>query len=398
MSTRNTPAENRSGGYVLPLIVTALILSTLISYRHITRNGFVFDDTLYLVENPHVQQGIGPAAVKWAFTTFYGANWQPLTWLSEMLDYRLYGSNPLGHHATNLVFHIANIVLLLIVLRRMTGSVWKSAFVAAIFALHPLHVESVAWAAERKDVLSTFFMLVAIWGYWRYTERPSLRRYLLVAFAFALGLMAKPMLVTLPILLLLLDYWPLRRLQSPGRPLKASPTALIMEKVPLVALSFASCVITYLAQRSGGAVIQLEKFPIGLRVANAVVAYSAYVWKAIWPTGLAAYYPYPKAGVPVLSLVIALAVMAGVTVLVIRQVRSRPYLAVGWLWYVITLIPVIGLVQVGEQSMADRYMYIPLIGLSIMIAWGIPDLLMRRAASRSLVRLPWHWQVLPGWL
>lgn len=383
METRNKPSRERFGRYALQLTVAVLILLTLVSYRHVHRNGFVFDDNFYLVRNDRVQTGLGPDAVRWAFTTFYGANWQPVTWLSSMLDYSLYGSNPVGHHATSLIFHIVNAVLLLVLLRRMTGSLWKSAFVAALFALHPLHVESVAWASERKDVLSAFFMLITVWAYVLYTERPSLRGQVLVAVAFALGLMAKPMLVSLPILLLLLDYWPLGRSSYAGG--KLGPARLVREKAPLIVLSLASCVITYLAQRGGGAVIQLDRFPLGLRAANAVVAYAAYIGKTIYPAGLAAYYPYPRTGVPLPHLAVALLVMAAITVLAFRLAKTRPYMAVGWLWYVITLVPVIGLVQVGEQSMADRYMYIPLIGLSVMIAWGVPDLLKRRSAE-SLTR------------
>lgn len=375
--------EERLGRRALFLIAVVLIVLTLVSYRHVTRNGFVFDDGFYLVDNQHVQQGITADSVRWAFTAFYGANWQPLTWLSSMLDYALFGANPVGHHATNLIFHLASTVLLLVVLARITGSVWKSAFVAAVFALHPLHVESVAWASERKDVLSAFFMLLTVWAWVGYTDRPSVRRYALAASAFALGLMSKPMLVSLPILLLLLDYWPLRRASIAGG--KLGFGRLLTEKMPLFALSLGSCVITYFAQRSGGAVIELVKFPVGLRVANAVVSYAAYIGKALWPAGLAAYYPYPRAGVPTLSLLVALVVIASISLLAVRAARSRPYLAVGWLWYIVTLIPVIGLVQVGEQSMADRYMYIPLIGLSVMIAWGVPDLSARiRPVARGL--------------
>ena len=373
--------EGRLRRYPLHLTIAALIVATLAAYWRVFHNGFVFDDVFYLVQNGSVHKGLGLSSVKWAFTNFYGANWQPLTWLSAMLDYRIYGSNAAGHHLTNLLFHLANTILLLLIFRRMTsrpgstqaGSLWRSAFVAALFALHPLHVESVAWAAERKDVLSTFFMLLAICAYVKYAERPSLRRYLLVASAFALGLMAKPMLVSLPILLLLLDYWPLRR--------SLSLPKLVWEKSPLFMLSAASCVITFLAQRSGGAVVQLQRFSVGLRAANSLVSYAAYIGKTFCPIRLAAYYPYPRAGIPAAIVILAVLVMAAISLLVIRMARSRPYLAVGWLWYVVTLIPVIGLVQVGQQAMADRYTYVPLIGIFIMIAWGIPELLRRGDAA-----------------
>lgn len=362
--------------YTLFFVITALILSTLISYRHVFRNGFVFDDGFYLVQNPHVQKGITTDSIKWALTTDHGANWHPLTWLSTMLDYQIYGAKQAGHHATNLIFHIANAILLLLALRRMTGSLWKSAFVAALFALHPLHVESAAWLSERKDVLSAFLMLVTIWAYVKYAERPSVRGYALVAFLFALGLMAKPMLVSLPIVLLLLDYWPLRRKQTLPR--------LAWEKSPLFVMSAMSSVVTFMAQKSSGAVIQLDTYPVGLRIANSLVSYAAYIGKTFWPAKLAAYYPYPNAGIPAATILEALLVIAAISIMVIRLARSRPYLAAGWLWYIITLIPVIGLVQVGGQAMADRYTYIPLIGIFIMAAWGIPDLLNRHSHTPAL--------------
>jgi len=353
--------------------MAALVLVTAAAYWPVFGNGFVFDDVPYLVENPNLRDGFTADAVQWAFTSFRCANWHPVTWLSAMLDVSLFGLSPAGHHAVNLLFHLANTVLLLLLFRRITGSLWKSAFVAGLFALHPLHVESVAWIAERKDVLSTLFWLLGIWAYVRYAEKPSVRRYVLVAAIFALGLMAKPMLVTLPIVLLLLDFWPLRRLSLGGSAKKGGPTPakLILEKAPLLALSAASSLITYFAQQSIGAVVQLQKFPIGLRIENALVSYVAYVWKMIWPAGLAAYYPYPAHGIPAWQALGAALVLVGVSVFVFRQAKSRPYLAVGWLWYLIALMPVIGIVQVGEQSMADRYTYVPLIGIFLMIAWGV---------------------------
>ncbi|MBP6964020.1 MAG: tetratricopeptide repeat protein, partial [Armatimonadetes bacterium] len=371
MQETTATTEGRLRRYAPLLVGAALVLVTLASYRYVFRAGFVFDDAFYLVRNAHVRNGLGFESVKWALRAFYGANWHPLTWLSSMLDYRVFGDRAAGHHAVNLLFHIVNSVLLLVVLRRMTGSLWRSAFVAALFALHPLHVESVAWLSERKDVLSAFFMLAAMWAYVGYADRPGLGRYALVTLAFALGLMSKPMLVSLPILLLMLDCWPLRRVSSLG------PMPLLIEKLPLFALSIASGVITYLAQRSGEAVARLDKFPFGLRAANALTSYVAYIWKTLYPAGLAAYYPYPKEGVPALSVIAAALLLAAVTLLAVRLARSRPYLIVGWLWYVVSLIPVIGLVQVGEQAMADRYMYIPMIGLGIVVAWGVPDLLAR---------------------
>jgi tetratricopeptide (TPR) repeat protein len=372
--------KKRNGKYTLHLVTAALAVGVCALYSQVLRNGFVFDDIPYLVENRHIQQGFTLSAIKWAFTAFYCANWHPLTWLSAMLDFRIFGPNPAGHHAVNVLLHAANTVLLLLVLRRMTGSLWRSAFVAALFAVHPLHVESVAWVAERKDVLSTLFLLTTIWAYADYAQSPNPRRYALVALTFTFGLMSKPMLVSVPILLLLLDFWPLRRL-SLGNDAKKKRAMtvpkLIWEKTPLFALSAVSCVITYFAQQNIGAVVRLEKFPLGLRMANALVSYVAYIWKMIWPTGLAVYYPYPVHGIPALLTIGAALILIVISGFAIRAGKRHPYLAVGWLWYVISLVPVIGLVQVGEQSMADRYTYISLIGLFVMIAWGAPELLPR---------------------
>ena len=372
--------KKRNGKYTVHLVAAALAVGVCALYSQVFRNGFVFDDVPYLVENRHIQEGFTLAAIKWAFTAFHCANWHPLTWLSAMLDFRVFGPNPTGHHAVNVLFHAANTVLLLLVLRRMTGSLWRSAFVAGLFAVHPLHVESVAWLAERKDVLSTFFLLLTIWAYAGYAQSPNPRRYALVALIFAMGLMSKPMLVSAPILLLLLDFWPLRRL-SLGEGAKKKQAInfqkLIWEKAPLFGLSAVSCVITYFAQQNIGAVVRLERFPLGLRIENALVSYVAYIWKMIWPSGLAVYYPYPVHGIPALLTIGAALILIVISGFAIRAAKRHPYLAVGWLWYVITLVPVIGLVQVGEQSMADRYTYISLIGLFVMIAWGVPELLSR---------------------
>lgn len=380
-------SDKHPSGRIQLLIAVCLVLGVLVAFWPALQNGFVFDDKPYVVENQHVQTGFSTSAMKWALTAVQCANWHPLTWLSHMLDCRLYDLNPLGHHLTNLLFHMANALLLLFVLKRMTGSFWRSSFVAALFAIHPVHVESVAWVAERKDVLSTFLWLLTIWVYLGYAGRPDLRRYVLVVIVFALGLMAKPMLVSLPIVMLLLDYWPLRRLSLERA--KDRPWAgwkLLWEKVPLLALSAGSCVVTYLAQRTGGAVIEIARFPLGMRIENALVAYAKYIGKMFWPGGLAAYYPYPLHGLPVWQIAGASLLLVAVSVLVIKRARVQPYLGVGWLWYLITLVPVIGLVQVGEQSMADRYTYVPLIGLFVMIAWGVPELLGRlvpASAERS---------------
>ena len=348
-----------------------LALGTFIVCGRVLHCGFVFDDGPYVVRNEHVSTGVALSNIAWSLTGVHGANWHPLTWISHMTDVSIYGMRPMGHHATNLIFHIANVLLLLLVLNRMTKSLWKSVFVAALFAVHPLHIESVAWVTERKDVLSTFFWLLAMLAYVRYVDKPILSRYMLILGAFVLGLMSKPMLVTLPFVLLLMDYWPLNRVKA-GQ----SRWNLIWEKTPLFALSAASSFITFWAQRKQGAVVSVSTFPLGLRIENALTSYVAYIWKMIWPARLAVFYPHPtkyEAGVVILAVV----VLAVITLLVIKGARKHPFLTVGWLWYTGTLIPVIGLAQVGGQAMADRYTYIPLIGLFIIVAWGIPEILPR---------------------
>jgi Flp pilus assembly protein TadD len=306
-----------------------------------------------------------------------------------MLDFELYGLNPKGHLVTNVLLHIVNTILLLLLLKRMTGSLWRSGFVAALFALHPLHVESVAWVAERKDVLSTLFWMLTMWAYVRYVECRGTKRYLLILLSVALGLMAKPMLVTLPFVLLLLDFWPLARfrldksaeekeartgLVSRFKEKKALFFRLVWEKAPLFALAGASSVATFLAQRVGGAVVAWDKFPLNIRVTNALASYVKYMVKMIWPTDLAFFYPHPGANLLTWQIVGAGVLLLCITVLIVRAALQRPYLIMGWLWYLGTLVPVIGLVQVGGQAMADRYTYVPLIGLFIIIAWGIPEL------------------------
>jgi len=366
------------------------MILTFATFEQVRTCAFInFDDHVYITENQHVQSGLTLKGVTWAFTTTHAANWHPLTWISHMLDCQLYGLNPSGHHLTNLVFHIASALLLFLVLERMTGSLWRSGFVAALFALHPLHVESVAWVAERKDVLSTFFWMLTMWTYIRYVEGPKLNRYLLVLLFFTLGLLSKPMLVTLPFVLLLLDYWPLRRFQfaqSSGiskfptpKPINPSNQSsmilrLVREKAPFFILCAISSILTIFAQQKGGAVISLENYPIENRIANALVSYVGYIEKMIWPRHLAIFYPHQEM-LPIWKIVGSGLLLVCVSVLVIRAVRKHPYLVVGWFWYLGTLIPMIGLVQVGEQAMADRYTYVPLIGLFIMMAWGVPDIL-----------------------
>ncbi|HUV50212.1 MAG TPA: tetratricopeptide repeat protein, partial [Anaerolineae bacterium] len=323
----------------------------------------------------------------WPFTTFHSANWHPITWLSHMLDYELYGLHPMGHHWTNLQFHIANTLLLFFILFKMTGALWRSAFVAALFALHPLHVESVAWVAERKDVLSTFFWLLTMLAYLRYVEKPALIRYFMILLFFVLGLMSKPMLVTLPFVLLLLDLWPLKRFQFENNRLSQSKGKtcfnfkesfrLIVEKTPFFILVAISCILTFFAQKSDGALVPLGSLSLKTRIANALISYVSYAFQAIWPINLAVYYPHPLDTLPVWQICGAALLIAGVFIGAIYLLREYSYIAVGLFWYFGTLIPVIGLVQVSDQAMADRYTYMPLTGLFIIVAWGIPDLLVK---------------------
>jgi tetratricopeptide (TPR) repeat protein len=362
---------------VLFFISIALIASTLIAYEPLRQNDFVnYDDDVYLADNPHVRQGLTPQSFIWAFKTSHAGYWHPLTWLSHMLDCELFGLNPAGHHLSNLFFHIANTLLLFWVLKRMTGAIWQSAFVAAAFALHPLHVESVAWVAERKDVLSGFFWMLTMACYLRYTEQPCIRRYLLVFLVFALGLMAKPMLVTLPFVLLLLDYWPLDRVRW-GRQFSShgqSAWRLIIEKVPLFVLSATLSIATYITAQSHGAMDTGKSFSLSVRISNALVCYVSYLIKTAYPANLSVLYPHPGDSLPKWQVIVSLLIIVAASAAVIYAGRRRRYLATGWFWYLGTLVPVAGIVQVGAQAMADRYTYIPSIGIFIMAAWGAGEL------------------------
>lgn len=362
-----------------------LAIGTILAYMRVFVCGFVdYDDARY-IGHPLVHRGISLAGIVWAFTGIHSSNWHPLTTISHMLDCTVFGNNALGHHVVNLLLHVANVLLLFLVLGRMTKSLWKSAFVAALFAVHPLHVESVAWVAERKDVLSTFFWMLTMGAYVLYTENSSRRTYIPVIALFALGLMSKPMLVTLPIILLLLDYWPLGRLQLTARKTKKRQPwpgwSLVVEKTPLFGLALISSGITYYVQHKGGAGVTLAQIPLAMRFENAAMSYVRYIGKMVWPSGLSVFYPYELDPLAIWKPLLAMVFLIGVTAFVIRGARSRPYLPVGWLWYLVTLVPVIGLVQVGEQSMADRYTYVPLIGLFVMVAWGVPDLVSRRVSA-----------------
>src|SRR6202167_1037861 len=367
-------------------VCVALIAANLIVYASAWHHGFVnYDDDDYVTTNPVVLRGLTWHGVAWAFTTGYAVNWHPLTWLSHMLDVQLYGLDPGLHHLTNLLFHIVNTLLLFGLLHRMTRALGRSAFVAGLFAVHPLHVESVAWVAERKDVLSTLFWMLTLWAYQEYARRPGLRRYWAVLLFFALGLMAKPMLVTLPFVLLLLDFWPLGRVgigpNSAGgwalsRDGWATMRRLVFEKLPLLALAVVSSIVTFAIHRRGGAVISFAAAPLHIRMANALVSYVAYIGKMLWPARLAVLYPYAQS-LPLWWLAGAFLGLMGISFAVIRAGPRHPYLSVGWFWYLGTLVPVIGLIQVGDQAMADRYTYVPLIGLFIIVAWGVPELLVR---------------------
>lgn len=370
------PALSRTLSIVICLL---LALATLAIYAQTASHGYVaYDDDQYVYENPRVKAGLTASNVAWACTTFFYANWHPLTWISYMLDFSLFGSNPGEQHLVNVALHLASALLLFLALARMTRQPWRCAVVAAIFAVHPLHVESVAWISERKDVLSTFFEMLTLLLYVRYTAKPGARSYLAVAAAFGLSLLAKPMAVTFPFVLLLLDFWPLRRLDWPLK--AAAIRRLFMEKAPLLAMAAVASVLTFLAQRGFGAVISLTRFPLAARAANAAIAYVTYMGKTIWPADLAVLYP---ARGPVLgTAVTASIILAAVTGAAWRWVRQRPYLAVGWLWYLGMLVPVIGLVQVGTQAMADRYTYVPMVGLSIALVWTVADLVQNRPALR----------------
>jgi tetratricopeptide (TPR) repeat protein len=404
------PAALHSPAFICLL----LALGTLWIYGTAARNDFVnYDDPDYVTSNAQVQAGLTWANIRWAFTTGHASNWHPLTWISHMIDCQLFGQKPGPQHLMSVAFHVGNALLLFLVLRRMTGAHWQSAFVAALFALHPLHVESVAWISERKDVLSTFFLMLTLAAYTGYVERntiheeqaevhkPPVRRgprdrapktsvtnpkpresgnklqlsastfYVLALAFFALGLMSKPMLVTVPFLLVLLDYWPFKRFALGAQPSHEKQVfRLVLEKIPFLALSILSSLVTYLVQQKGGAVS--TSLSLGGRISNALVSYVRYMGKMVWPQDLSVLYPHPGHW-PVWQLAAAGLLLAIISAVVCSLIYRRPEFAVGWFWYLGTLIPVIGLVQVGIQSMADRYSYIPLIGLFILVSWGAAD-------------------------
>jgi len=378
------PLADEANKTVKIIIYVLLVLATFAIYSQVQDHEFInYDDDLYITNNLNVQAGLTSESVEWAFTTMDTEDWSPVTWLSHILDYQLYGLNPKGHYLTNLFLHIANALILLLVLSRMTGKLWQSAFVAAIFAFHPLNVESVAWLAERKNVLSTLFWLLTMWAYIRYAEKPTIKSYGLVFLFFTLGLMSKAMLVTLPFALLLLDYWPLRRLkfeqERGGNETSEKNTArrsevfrLVLEKIPLFLLTTGLSIMTFIAATK---TLQAFSVPLKERIIHSLITYLAYLQKMFWPSKLSSFYPYPENALSVTQGIFCGMVLVGITFISIKLIRKAPYFAVGWFWYLGTLVPVIGIFQAGGHAMADRYAYISLIGIFIIVAWGVPELL-----------------------
>jgi hypothetical protein len=363
-----------------------LALGTLALYWPVVHHDFIaLDDNQYVTANPVVQAGLTWAGVKWAFTNIIASNWFPLTWLTHMMDCQFYGVNPAGHHLTNVFFHIANVLLLFAWLNRTTGALWRSALVAALFAWHPLRVESVAWVAERKDVLSAFFWLLTLLAYTRYVKKPDASAYLLALFLFACGLMSKPMVVTLPFVLLLADFWPLNRLTAANFDWKIV-RHLVLEKLPFFALTIAESCVNYIAQKAGGATWSADALPLPVRIANALVSYVRYLSKSFWPADLAVIYPYQK-NWPLWFVLTAAVLLLVWSAIVILRARKNPFLFFGWFYFVGTLVPTIGLVQVGPQAMADRYSYLPSIGLFVLIVWGVNELLKTQPHQKIIAAL-----------
>ncbi len=378
------PLERLSGALrQRPMLLgVVLVLGILLLYGRVVHHEFLdFDDGPYVTQNIHVSTGLNRGNVAWAFTTFQEGNWHPLTWLSHMVDCQLFGLRSGPPHLVNVAMHAANVLLLFWLLQSATGGVWRSFFVAALFAVHPLNVETVAWVAERKSLLCTLFSLLTIAAYGGYARRPGWKKYLVVVGAFALALMSKPMAVSLPLVLLLLDYWPLERYEE--LPLRRRWARLLMEKLPLFLMSAASSAVTIVAQRSGGTVVGISALPLSVRLENTIVSYVAYMGKTFWPAKLAVFYPHPEHSLPWPDVVAAAVILAAITMAVLYFHGVR-YLAMGWFLFVVTLIPVIGIVQVGHQAMADRYAYIPCIGLFIIIAWGLSDVVTAAAIPRAV--------------
>jgi Flp pilus assembly protein TadD len=379
------------------LLCLLLTVVVLVFYNPVIHNGFLnYDDDQYITQNPHMWAGLTWATVKWSFSTYQLANWHPLTWLSHALDCELFGLNPVGHHYVNVLLHAANVVLLFLLLQSATGCRWRSLMVAALFALHPINVESVAWAAERKNVLSMMFFLLALYAYVWYTRRPGILRYAAVACFFALALLSKPQVIAFPFLLLLWDYWPLCRIGAPAVVERAARGGnvpglrggwLVLEKAPLLLLSAASAVVTMQAQKAGGAIQTFSHYRLLLRLENALISYVRYLGKALWPSKLVALYPLPARLYPAWQVGAAVVLLMLITALVIRA-RDQRYLAVGWFWFLGSLVPMIGLVQVGSQAMADRYAYISFVGLFLMFTWRVSDWAKAHQISARWLAVP----------
>ena len=395
----NTPQSRETNGSLKFIICIFLVISTLAVYWQVKDHEFInYDDDVYITSNLNVQTGLTRESVYWAFTTSHFSNWHPVTWLSHMLDYEVYGERPKGHHLTSLFFHIATALILFIVLSRMTGELWRSGFVAAMFAFHPLNIESVAWVAERKNVLSTLFWLITMWAYIHYTEKPSIKSYSLVSLFFVLGLMTKPMLVTLPFVLLLLDYWPLRRFKflqvrdssailEKNIAKESEFLRLVLEKIPLFLLAVASSIVTFIVQKTGGALNAMETISLSARLNNAMSSYVKYLGKMMWPEKLAVLYPHPENTISAWEGILCGTALLGITIISIRLVRKAPYFVVGWFWYLGTFVPVIQIVQTGVHQMADRYAYVPLIGIFIVIAWGVPELISKWRCKEKVLSI-----------
>jgi protein O-mannosyl-transferase len=371
VSDQSIPSLDRRSPIVFSVI---LFVGTFALYVPTLNSGFVnYDDPAYVTANAHVLQGLSWSNIAWALTATVEANWHPLTWISHMTDVQFFGENPRGHHLTSVLLNAVNVALLFFVLRKATGCIHRSAVVAGLFAVHPLNVECVAWVAERKSLLSMLFLLLALIAYGGYASRRSAGRYAAVVLLFALGLAAKPMVVTFPILLLLWDYWPLQRIDSLGEG-SPSTAGLIAEKIPLFAMSAVSSGITLYAQHAGGALGAVELLPFGSRLANAIYSYAAYLGKGIWPSGLAVFYPHPESSLALWKVLAAGLLMATITVFAWIHRARRRYLLMGWLWYLAAMVPMIGIVQVGRQAMADRYAYLPFVGVFIIAVWGCAEL------------------------
>jgi len=384
LSAQPTCPPKMSHRWLTVGVCICLAVLTCAVFGQTLRHDFVnYDDPRYVYENTKITSGLHIAGIAWAFTHIHSENWHPLTTISHMLDCQWYGLKAGGHHFTNVLLHTIAAILLFLALQSMTGALWRSAFVAAVFAIHPLHVESVAWVAERKDVLSGVFFMLTLLAYAHYARAPSIGRYLTVVFVFALGLMSKPMLVTLPFVLLLLDYWPLNRIGRQTSDITSQLLTLVLEKIPLVGLSAVSSIVTFLAQKY--AIGWAEELPIWSRINNALVTYIAYIWQMLWPVKLAVFYPHPENRLPFWEIILSPAILVGITTAAVFLRKSRRYFITGWLWYLGMLVPVIGLVQVGWQGRADRYTYLPQIGLYILLTWAVADLTARWNRQREIL-------------